>query len=91
MHFLKSHRSTLLTLFSVLAAAFAARRTRFATASKFSRPGSLSPKMMFSAAVSTSTSLKCWWIMPMPRSKASLGERIVTSLPSIKICPPSGA
>ena len=32
-----------------------------------------SPRTMFSAAVNTSTSLKCWWIMPMPQVKGVLG------------------
>jgi len=31
-------------------------------------------------AVNRSTSLKCWWIMPIPRSKASLGDAMVTGL-----------
>ena len=45
---------------------------------------------VLSAAVRTSTSLKCWWIMPMPRAKASLGERMTTGLPSMAISPSSG-
>ena len=58
---------------------------------KSSRPLPDRPRTMFSAAVSTSTSLKCWCIMPMPRPKASLGERMETSFPSTKIWPSSGA
>ena len=45
---------------------------------------------MFSAALNTSTSLKCWCIMPMPRSKASLGEAMTTSRPSMAMVPSSG-
>ena len=68
----------------------ASSRMRADTASMSSRMGPGSPSTMFSAAVSTSTSLKCWWIMPMPSGKASLGERMVTSSPWTKICPSSG-
>ena len=45
---------------------------------------------MFSAAVNTLTSLKCWWIMPMPWSNATLGELMTTGLPSISMLPLSG-
>ena len=48
------------------------------------------PRMMFSAAVRTSTSLKCWWIMPIPSANESLGERMATSFPFTYICPSSG-
>ncbi len=37
-------------------------------------------RAIFSVAENTSTSLKCWWIIPMPRSSASRGERMVTAL-----------
>ena len=60
------------------------------TAAMSSFVGPDSPSTMFSAAVSTSTSLKCWWIMPMPSGKASFGLRMVTSSPWTKICPSSG-
>ena len=39
-----------------------------------------SPRRMFSATVSTGTSMKCWWTMLMPRSMASDGPRIVDRL-----------
>ena len=55
--------------------------TFFRASARFSFPGM--PRMMFSVAVNTSTSLKCWWIMPIPRAKASLGEAMVTGLPSM--------
>ena len=38
-------------------------------------------------AEKTSTSLKCWWIMPMPQSKASRGERMAAGCPWIRISP----
>ena len=37
--------------------------------------------MMFSAAEKTSTSLKCWWIIPMPRWKGVLRRTNVRALP----------
>ena len=39
---------------------------------------------MFSATVSTGTSMKCWWTMLMPRSMASDGLWIVTGSPSMQ-------
>jgi len=45
---------------------------------------------MFSATVSTGTSMKCWWTMLMPRSMASDGPLIETTWPSSRISPSSG-
>ena len=48
------------------------------------------PMTIFSAAVSTSISLKCWCIMPIPALMASFGERNTTFFPPISISPLSG-
>ena len=48
------------------------------------------PSMTFSATVNTGTSMKCWWTMPILALIASLGDRIVTGWPSIRISPSSG-
>ena len=45
---------------------------------------------MFSVTVSVGTSMKCWWIMPMPARMASAGELNTTGLPSMRISPSSG-
>ena len=45
---------------------------------------------MFSATVSTGTSMKCWWTMLMPRAIASDGPVRLTSVPSSRIWPASG-
>ncbi len=45
-----------------------------------------SPRTMFSATVSTGTSMKCWWTMLMPRAIASDGPVRWTSAPSSRIC-----
>ena len=62
-----------------------AYRSRRRTSPAFSRP-----IQMLSAAENTSTSLKCWWTMPMPSRLASWGEVMVTGFPSTRICPLSG-
>ena len=38
-----------------------------------------SPRRMFSATLSTGTSMKCWWTMLMPRAMASDGPSILTA------------
>ena len=48
------------------------------------------PRTRFSATVKTSTSMKCWWTMPIPSAMASFGLRITTGEPSTKIWPSSG-
>ena len=48
------------------------------------------PRVMFSATVKVSTSLKCWCTMPMPKDMASAGERSATFLPSMRMSPESG-
>ena len=48
------------------------------------------PSATFSATVSVGTSMKCWWIMPMPWRIASVGDVIVTSWPLRKMVPSSG-
>ena len=45
------------------------------------------PKIIFSKTVKTSTSLKCWWTIPIPNSLATLGSLIKTSLPLTLILP----
>ena len=45
---------------------------------------------MFSATVSTGTSMKCWWTMLMPCEMASDGEAMETGLPPSRISPSSG-
>ena len=52
---------------------------------------SFTPRIMFSAAVKMSTSLKCWWIIPILYLKASSGELMKTFSPLMKISPSSGA
>ena len=46
--------------------------------------------MMLSSTVKHSTSLKCWWTMPIPKSLASLGSLMETTWPSFLITPSSG-
>ena len=50
--------------------------------------GSL-PSMMFLTTERPSTRVKNWWIMPMPRPIASLGESMETPSPSTRISPSS--
>ena len=45
------------------------------------------PSATFSATVSVGTSMKCWWIMPIPARIASAGEWKTCGLPSIRISP----
>ena len=49
------------------------------------------PSMTFSSTVSGSTSMKCWWTMPMPARIASAGERIADGLPLTRISPESAS
>ena len=48
------------------------------------------PSATFSATVSVSTSMKCWWIIPIPWWIALEGELIETRWPLIRISPSSG-
>lgn len=51
------------------------RPARFRAASRSKKrglPGSR-PKTRFSSTVKGSTSMKCWWTMPMPARMASVG------------------
>ena len=41
----------------------------------------LSPRMIFSNTVMASTSMKCWWTMPMPSCTALAGESMRTFFP----------
>ncbi len=75
-------RSTLNPYLSMMAWAF--------LAASFLESLSLTPRMMFSNAVKFSTRRKCWWTIPRPKDMASLGERISTSSPSMRISPVSG-
>ena len=56
----------------------------------FSPSGLPKPKATFSATVKVSTSMKCWWIMPMPVWIATAGESMFTGEPSKVIDPSSG-
>ena len=47
------------------------------------------PMMMLSSTEKHSTSLKCWWTMPMPSALASLGSLMLTSTPSFLMVPSS--
>ena len=48
------------------------------------------PSATFWATVMVGTSMKCWWIMPIPALMASAGERKLSLFPSMKISPSSG-
>ena len=48
------------------------------------------PSATFSATVSVFTSMKCWWIIPIPRAIAAAGEVIATDSPRRRISPSSG-
>ena len=48
------------------------------------------PKMIFSKTVKISTSLKCWWTIPIPSAFASFGLLISTLSPFFRISPFSG-
>ncbi|OPZ36813.1 MAG: hypothetical protein BWY99_01975 [Synergistetes bacterium ADurb.BinA166] len=50
----------------------------------------LYPRAMFSSTVMFATSMYCWWTIPSPAAKASLGERKTTSEPLISMRPSSG-
>ena len=52
------------------------------------QPGS-APSITLSRALKSSTSMKCWCTMPMPRAIAWLESVICTDLPSTSISPPS--
>ena len=60
-------------------------RSRAETSSRSSRGSrdDFRPSATFSATVSVGTSMKCWWIMPMPARIASAGEWKTCGLPSI--------
>jgi hypothetical protein len=45
---------------------------------------------MFSATVKSSTSMKCWWTMPMRSSMALRGESMCWGSPLTRISPSSG-
>jgi hypothetical protein len=47
--------------------------------------------MMLSSTVRGSTSMKCWWTMPIPWEIASAGERIATRWPLTRISPESAS
>ena len=49
------------------------------------------PRATFSVTVRVGTSMKCWWIMPMPAAMAVAGECTLESSPSRKTSPLSGA
>ena len=48
------------------------------------------PSATFSATVSVDTSMKCWWIMPIPCRIAAAGDVIATGSPCSRISPSSG-
>ena len=48
-----------------------------------------SPSATFSATVSVFTSMKCWWIIPIPCAIASAGEAMLTGSPFSLISPSS--
>jgi hypothetical protein len=52
-------------------------------------PGS-APSTTFSATVKSSTSMKCWWTMPMRSAIALRGESILSGWPLTRISPSSG-
>ena len=65
----------------------------FSLASAFFKKPNLfgsTPKIMLSKTEKHSTSLKCWCTIPIPKSFASFGLLIFTSLPSFLITPSSG-
>ncbi len=47
------------------------------------------PSMMFSSTVKGSTSMKCWWTMPMPAAIAAFESGIATGWPPTRISPSS--
>ena len=51
------------------------------------RSGRLGAEEKVLQHVNGSTSMKCWWTMPIPTRIASCGPRIVRSSPSTRICP----
>ena len=52
--------------------------------------GFLRPRTTFSATEFDCTSIKCWWIIPIPCEIASWGEWKATRLSLRRISPPSG-
>ena len=52
-------------------------------------PG-LEPSIRFSSTVSVGMRLRCWYTMPMPRSRPARGESMRTSRPSTRMVPLSG-
>ena len=72
---------------------FSDRARTFSRASCFCRKPCLqgsTPRMMLSRIEKHSTSLKCWWTMPIPSALASLGSLICTTWPSFLMTPSSG-
>ena len=47
------------------------------------------PRITFSATVNVSTSMKCWWTMPMPAAMASWLPPMATGRPATRISPRS--
>ena len=66
---------------------------RARTPARSGRPRRLddSPSATFSVTVSVGTSMKCWWIMPIPAAMAEAGDRTRERSPLRKISPRSGA
>ncbi len=49
------------------------------------------PSTTFSTTLSVSTSMKCWWTMPMPSAIASAGVRMRQAWPPTAISPASAS
>ena len=64
---------------------------RATAARRSQRPAARQPSITLSATVMASTSMKCWWIMPMPAAIASPGVWSESSRPLKMIPPLSGA
>ena len=61
----------------------------FAMSSVPAGPHTSSPSTMFSVTVKFSTSMKCWWTMPMPCLMAVVGSVMSTFSPLMKTSPSS--
>ena len=53
----------------------------------FSSGSPSAPRMTFSSTEKFSTSMKCWWTMPMPTAIASFGVLMTIGLPPTRISP----
>ena len=70
------------------------RSSRFSSARTLAMPENSSgdcsaPSMTFSTTVKFSTSMKCWWTMPMPAAMAAFGSEMSTVLPPTLMVPES--